>query len=157
MRLIRARLLAAAIAVLVTATACGDDSTGVSGYVAATAAITEQMTRDAFANLPPGAAPTRDQVAAVVAVRRTAFEAVGALDPPAEMAPEHQALLVALGRFVTAGEEFLADSAGLDAPEFLAALEATTHIDAIADDVSVACTAWETRAADLGTPVELGC
>ncbi len=142
---------------LVTATACGDDADGVARYVAATAAITEQMTRDVFATLPPGAAPTRDQVAAVVAVRRAAFESVGALDPPEEMAPEHQALLTAMGRFVTAGEEFLAGSAGLDAAGFLAALEATTHIDAIADDVSAACTAWETRAANLGNPVELGC
>lgn len=157
MRLIRVRLLAAAITLSITVTACGDATDAVATYVAATATITEQMTRDAFAALPPGAAPTRDQVAAVVAVRRTAYEAVGALTPPGEIAPEHQALLGAMGRFVTAGEEFLAASAGLDAAGFLEALEATTHIDAIADDVSAACTSWETRAADLGTPVELGC
>ncbi len=136
---------------------CGDAAGSVAGYVADTAAITEQMTRDAFAALPPGAAPTRDQVESVVAVRRSALEAIAELNPPGEMAPEHQALVTALERFVTAAEAFLDDTTGLDAAGFLAALEASTQIDAIADDVSAACTAWETRAGDLGSPVELGC
>lgn len=156
MRLTSRRRYASLIAVVVLA-ACGGGSDPIADYIASTALITEQMTRDAFAALPPGAAPTRQQVTDVVEVRRTALAAISALQAPTEMTPEHQALTLAMGRFVEAGEEFLAETATLDPPGFLAALEASTDIDAIADEVGVACAAWERRAADLGTPVELGC
>ena len=147
----------AALMVAILLAACGGGSDPIADYISSTAAITEQMTRDAFNALPPGAAPTREQVTAVVAVRRSALTAISALEAPGEMAPEHQALTSAMGRFVSAGEDFLADTATLDPEGFLAALEASTHIDAIANDVGVACTAWEQRAADLGSAVELGC
>jgi hypothetical protein len=149
---------AAALGLLAVVLAgCGGGDDPVADYVAATAAITEQMTRDAFAALPPGAAPTRDQVSMVVTVRRNALDAIAALTPPAEMAPEHLALVTAMQGFVTATETFMAGVAGLDADGFLAALESSTDLDALADQVSSACTAWEGRAADLGEAVELGC
>ncbi|HAX81974.1 MAG TPA: hypothetical protein DCY40_05365 [Actinobacteria bacterium] len=150
-RLAAAGLLAAVVA------ACGGTGEPVADYVTATAAITEQMTRDAFAALPPGAAPTYDQISAVVAARREALDAIGALAPPEEMAPEHLALVTAMGEFVTATETFVASAADLDTAAFLTALEASTDLDVLADVVSGACTTWESRAADLGQPVELGC
>ncbi len=137
--------------------ACGGGGDPVAEYVAATAAITEQMTRDSFAALPPGAAATREQITTVVAIRRQALQAITELQPPPEMVPEHLALTTALSDFVTAAEEFVVSVAGLNAEEFLAALEASTDIDALADTVSAACTAWEVRAADLDQPVELRC
>lgn len=150
-----ARYSAAAVALALTVSACGNDAVG--GYIEAVAATTEQMTRDAFAALPPGAAPTRSQIELVVAARRTALDAISALDPPDEMRPEHLALTAAMDGFVAAGEGFLVETADLDPDAFLTALEASTDIDALADTVSVACTAWERRAADLGHAVELGC
>ena len=146
-----------ALTVALALAACGGGSDPIAEYISSTAAITEQMTRDAFDALPPGAAPTREQVTEVVAVRRAALVAISELEAPGEMAPEHQALTLAMGRFVQAGEEFLAEAATLDPEGFLAALEASTHIDAIANEVGVACAAWEQRAADLGSAVELGC
>ena len=140
---------------LLAAACSGGDS--LADYVSATAAITEQMTRDAFAALPPGAAPTHQQVTAVVAVRRHALEEITALTAPDEMEPEHLALIHTMGEFVAAGEAFVAETADLDANAFVTALEESTAIDALADLVNAACAAWESRAADLGQAVELGC
>ncbi len=148
---------AIAVATLIVVVAGGCGSSAVGDYVDAVAATTEQMTRDAFAALPPGAAPTRSQIEVVVGVRRTALDAISDLTPPAAMEPEHLALTIAMNSFVVASEGFVATSAGLDPDAFLAALEASTDIDALADAVSVACTAWERRAADLDHAVELGC
>lgn len=158
MRLARSTALTA-IAVLLAA--CGGVDTGdavdVAGYVDTVAATTEQMTRAAFAALPPGAAPTRSQVAEVVAARRTALDAIAALTPPPEMLPEHQALVSAMESFVVAGESFVDSSAALDPDAFREALDASTDIDGLARVVSLSCSTWETRAADLGHAVELGC
>ena len=156
MRLTPTRIATVGLLATVLA-ACGGSGDPVAEYVTATSAITEQMTRDAFAALPPGAAPTHDQITAVVTVRRRALDAISDLTPPADMAPEHLALITAMEEFVTASESFVAAVADLDAAAFLAALEASTDIDVLADVVSNACTAWESRAADLGQPVELGC
>lgn len=158
MRLARSTALAV-VAVLLAA--CGGDATAeageVAGYVDTVAATTEEMTRAAFAALPPGAAPTHPQVAEVVAARRTALDAIAALTPPAEMLPEHQALVSAMESFVIAGESFIDSSAALDPDAFRVALEASTDIDALARVVSRSCSTWETRAADLGHAAELGC
>jgi hypothetical protein len=138
--------------------ACGGtDTAGVGGYVDTVATTTEQMTRAAFDALPPGAAPTRSQIAEVVAARRTALDTISVLTPPAEMRPEHQSLVRALRSLVIASEDFIEANAALDPDAFLEALEASTNIDALADTVSLACAAWEIRAADLGHAVELGC
>ena len=149
------RSIAAAALLTITMSACGGDA--VAGYVDRVAATTEQMTRDAFVALPPGAAPTRPQVQLVVAARRTALDTISGLTPPAEMEPEHRVLTGAMEAFVTSSEAFIETSAELDPDAFLSALEASTALDALADRVSVACTTWEHRAADLGHPVELGC
>lgn len=162
MRLVRSTAALAAVAIVLGA--CGG-SAGADGaveesvrdYIDTVAATTEQMTRDAFAALPPGAAPTHVQIAEVVAARRTALDTIAALTPPLAMRPEHQSLVNAMESFVLAGEAFIATSAALDADAFLEALEASTDIDALADVVSLSCSAWEARAADLGHPVELGC
>jgi len=138
--------------------ACGgNDAVGVGGYVDTVATTTEQMTRAAFDALPPGAAPTHSQIAEVVATRRIALDTISALTPPPEMRPEHQSLVGAMQSFVVAGEAFIEANASLDPDAFLEALEASTDLDALADVVSLACTAWETRATDLGHAVELGC
>lgn len=158
MRLVRSIAAVAALAVLLAAcggSGAGDD--GVAGYIDTVAATTEHMTRAAFAALPPGAAPTQSQVAAVMTARRTALDTISALTPPSEMRPEHQALVGAMESFVVAGEAFIEANGSLDPDAFLEALEASTDIDALADVVSLSCTAWETRAADLGHTVELGC
>ncbi|MEK7252867.1 MAG: hypothetical protein AAB198_06450 [Actinomycetota bacterium] len=150
-----AGLLSATLIVLSLAACSSGDPLGV--YISDVAAVTEQMTRDSFAALPPGAAPTRDQVAAVVAARRTAFDAISSLAPPEEMAPEHLALTTAIQRFVIASETFVIETAELDAIAFSAALEASTDIDVLADVVGAACTAWERRAGELDHATELGC
>ena len=149
------RFLAGALLAATLAACSGDDAVG--GYVTDVAAATTQMTRDSFAALPPGAAPTREQIAGVVAARRTALDAISRLSPPDEMQPEHLALTTAMGGFVTAGEGFLVETAGLDPAAFLSALEASTDLDSLAATVSAACTAWERRAGELGHPIELGC
>lgn len=130
---------------------------GVEGYVDDVATITEQMTRDAFAALPPGAAPTRPQIEAVTAARRRAVERIAALRVPSEMAAEHTVLVGALDQFVSAAEEFLDSTADLDPEAFLEAVREATDIDALADRVGAACSAWERRAEELVRPVELGC
>lgn len=147
--------MAGALLALIVGACAGDDTLG--GYVSDVAAVTEQMTRDSFAALPPGAAPTREQIAGVVLARRTALDAISELTPPDEIELEHLALTTAMRGFVTAGEGFVADTAGLDAAAFRTVLEASIAIDVLADTVSAACTAWERRAGGLGHPIELGC
>lgn len=151
----RARLLSAAL-IMVSLAACSS-SDPLGAYTSDVAEITEQMLRDTFGSLPPGAAPTYEQIVGVVAARRTAFDAISALTPPEEMAPEHLALTTAMEGFVTASEAFVGETANLNAVEFDAVLEASTDIDALADVVGAACTAWERRAGELEHAVELGC
>lgn len=115
------------------------------------------MTGQVFAAAPPGADPSRGAVAAVVAARRTAADAVAALDPDPGMAPEHLALTGALDRLAAAGEVFLDDTATLDEAAFLAALEASTGIDTLVTALEAACAAWERRTEDLGHPTVLSC
>lgn len=147
--------LVAAVALVVAVSACGED--GLGGYIDDVAATTEQMTREAFAALPPGAAPTREQIERVVAARRDALESIAALTPPEQLLPEHLALTTAMEEFVTASEAFLTSTIGLSPDAFLDALDASTGIDTLAAVVSDACGAWERQAKDLGHPIELGC
>ncbi|HLE39814.1 MAG TPA: hypothetical protein VJA44_09230 [Acidimicrobiia bacterium] len=149
------RTFAGALLAVTLAACSGDDAVG--RYVTEIAAATAQMTRDSFAALPPGAAPTREQIEGVVAARQTALDAIARLSAPDEMRPEHLALTTTMAGFVAATEGFLAETAGLDPGEFLAALEASSELDALADTVSAACTAWERRAGELGHATELGC
>jgi hypothetical protein len=129
----------------------------VERYLDDLAGITVQMTEDAFGALPPGAAPTHEQVAEVVEARRTALAAIEALAPPDELEPEHRVLVLAFASFVDAGAAFLEDTAGLDPQSFTERLEASIEIDALADRVSDACDAMRRRAQELEHPVSLAC
>lgn len=135
--------------------ACGSAAT--ADYVDAVAATTEQMTRDTFAALPPGAAPTRDAVTGVVAARRTALTVITALEPPDDITPEHLALVTTFAAFVERSEAFLAATADLDATAFDTAVRSAGTLDDLAAAMGAACTAWERRAAEVAHPVELGC
>jgi hypothetical protein len=126
-------------------------------YLDDVARITEQMTNDSFAALPPGAAPTHQQVAEIVEARRAALVAIEGLEPPEELEPEHRVLIAALRAFVDAGTSFVEETAALGPDAFLDALEASTQIDRLADRVSASCDAIRLRAADLGHPVGLAC
>jgi hypothetical protein len=129
----------------------------VEGYVADASATTIRMVRDEAAVLTPGMIPSRTEVDALVAIRDRAANALSALQPPDEMAPEHRLLAGELARFVEAARGFLADTEGLDPEGFEEALLASTELDLVADSVSAACTAWEARARQLGHPADLGC
>ncbi|MEX0826952.1 MAG: hypothetical protein WD184_09420 [Acidimicrobiia bacterium] len=119
--------------------------------------ITVQMTRASFEALPPGAAPTHEQVVEVVDARRTALAAIAALAPPDELEPEHLVLIAALKELVAAGEAFLAETAGLTPESFSEALLASNGIDALAERVTSACDAVRRQAEGLGYIVSLAC
>ena len=136
--------------------ACGS-ATSVERYLDDLAGITEQMTRDAFAVLPPGASPTHEQVAEIVDARRRALVSIERLAPPDALEPEHRVLVLAFARFIDAGAAFLEDTAGLDPQSFAERLEASIEIDALADRVSDACDAMRRRAQELEHPVGLAC
>lgn len=136
--------------------ACGSPAS-VEDYLNDLSAITVQMTRDSFEALPPGAAPTHEQVAEVVDARRTALAAIEALAPPDELEPEHLVLIVAFEELVAAGDAFLADTAGLAPVSFGEALLASNDIDTLAERVTSACDAVRRQAAGLGYVVSLAC
>ena len=126
-------------------------------YLDDLAEITEQMTHDAFTALPPGAAPTHEQVAEVVDARRRALSAIDRLDPPDALEPEHRVLVLTLAGLVDAGTAFLEETADLDPQSFLERLNASTEIDALASRVASACDAIRLRAQELQHPVGLAC
>jgi hypothetical protein len=126
-------------------------------YLDDLAEVTEQMTNDTFTALPPGAAPTHEQVAEVVDARRRALNAIERLEPPGVLKPEHQVLLLALAGLVDAGTAFLEETAALEPQTFLERLNASIEIDALADRVARACDAMRLRAQDLQYPVGLAC
>lgn len=148
--------LIATVAVATIWAACASPSSSEQ-YLDDVARITVQMTDEAFAALPPGAAPTHQQVAEIVEARRTALVAIERLEPPDELEPEHRVLIAALRAFVDAGTSFVEETAALDSDAFLDALEASTEIDLLADRVSASCDAIRLRAEDLGHPVGLAC
>lgn len=148
------RIAGVAIAFALVASAC---ATPQAGYVDDVAGIVDRMSQDVFAALPRGVVPTRAGVTGVVAARRTAAEALAAIVPPAEFRAEHLVLVIALETFVTSSERFLESTEGLDHDAFTAALSASTDLDPLAATLGAACTAWERRAADLGTPARLAC
>lgn len=135
----------------------GCSGSPATAYVDAVAGTTEQMTRDTFTALPPGAAPTREAVTGVVAARRRALETIAALDAPDDLLPEHLALVQTLTGFVEGSEAFLQATGDLDAAAFAAALRSSTALDDLAAAMGSACTAWERRAAEVSHTVELGC
>ena len=115
------------------------------------------MVEDTFAALPPGAEPTRTQIQQVIAIRRTATDSLAGIEPPETFIVEHAALVAALENLTTSGEQFLESTAELGPDEFLGALLASTDIDVLADTVAAVCRIWEARAADSGSPTDLGC
>lgn len=151
----RVSLIALGLTVAILS-ACGSPAT-VEDYLDDLSGITEQMTREAFAALPPGASPTHEQVAEVVDARRRALASIERLSPPSALEPEHRVLIVAFGRFVDAGAAFLEDTAGLDPQAFAERLQASIEIDALADRVSDACDAVRRRAQELEHQVGLAC
>lgn len=151
----RALHIALGLALLVLS-ACGSPAS-VEDYLNDLSAITVQMTQDSFEALPPGAAPTHEQVVEVIDARRTALAAIEALSPPDELEPEHLALSAAFEDLVTAGDAFLAETAGLDPESFGEALLASSDIDALAQRVTSACDAVRRQAEGLGYVVSLAC
>jgi hypothetical protein len=141
---------------LVGLSACGSP-VSVEDYLNDLSAITVQMTRDTFEALPPGAAPTHEQVVEVIDARRRALAALDDLDPPGELEPEHLVLIAAFEALVDAGDTFLAETASHSPEEFREALNASTGIDLLADRVTSACDAVRQRAETLGFIVSLAC
>jgi len=129
----------------------------VASYVEDLQAIMERLTDESSAALPPGTTPTHDAVAGVVAARRAALAALETTEPPADLAPEHLALVVVFTDFVEAATEFLDETASLDPNEFREALAASTDIDTLAGRVSAACDAIRSRARTLGHSASLEC
>ncbi|WKZ82449.1 MAG: hypothetical protein QY307_10250 [Acidimicrobiia bacterium] len=149
------------MALVASLSACGGDSGADAGSIAtydlAVQEVIASMTADTFAAVPAGSTPGREAISTVVEARRRAAEALEALSPPAEMEPEHLVLVEALRRLVSGGEAFLADTESLDPEAFVAALETSTEVDALARAVAAACSAWEDRSENLGIAVELAC
>jgi hypothetical protein len=148
--------VAALLSVVALGAGCAP-SDRTAEYLDDLAGITEQMTNDTFTALPPGAAPTHEQVAEVVDARRRALSAIERLDPPDALDPEHRVLVLALAGLVDAGTAFLEETAALDPQTFLERLNASIEIDALAKRVASACDAMRLRAQDLQHPVGLAC
>jgi hypothetical protein len=136
--------------------ACGSPAS-VEDYLDDLSATTVQMTRDTFEALPPGAAPTHEQVVEVVDARRRALAAIRDLAPPGDIEPEHLVVISALEDLVAAGDAFLAETATMTPDGFLEALNASVEIDVLADRVTSACDAVRVRAESLGYIVSLAC
>jgi hypothetical protein len=151
----RASRIALGLTVFIVS-ACGSPGS-VEDYLNDLSGITVQMTSDSFEALPPGAAPTHEQVAEVVDARRAALAAIEALAPPDELEPEHLVLIAAFEELVTAGDAFLAETAGLAPESFGEALLASSEIDALAERVTNACDAVRRQAEGLGYIVSLAC
>jgi phosphate uptake regulator len=149
-----ARAGAAALLLLVGACA---SPLSIEGYLNDLSAITVQMTRDAFDALPPGAAPTHEQVGEVVEARRRALAAIEDLSPPEELELEHQVLLLTFADFIEAGSVFLDETSQMSPEDFREALSASTQVDLLADRVTNACDAMRLRAEGLGFVVSLAC
>ncbi|HSM01474.1 MAG TPA: hypothetical protein VK960_03395 [Acidimicrobiia bacterium] len=129
----------------------------VAAYLDEVERITQRLTDESAIALPPGTTPTREGVAGVVAARRHALTDLASLDPPAEMAAEHLALVTVVGDLVTAAEAFLTETASLSRTEFLEALSASAQIDVLAARVAEACDVMRVRARTLGHVVSLEC
>lgn len=135
---------------------CGGE-VSVEDYLEDLSAITVEMTRDAFEALPPGAAPTHEQVTEVIAARSNALDEIKSLAPPSDLEAEHLVLVAVFEDFVAAGESFLDETSALPPDAFRAALDSSSEIDVLADRVTSACDAMRLRAEVLGLIVSLAC
>lgn len=144
------------VAPLLMIGSCGA-TVSVEDYLNDLSAVTVQMTRDAFEALPPGAAPTHEQVTAVIAARRKALDAIKSLAPPSDLEAEHLVLIAVFEDFVAAGESFLDETSTLPPDAFREALDSSSEIDLLADRVTSACDAVRLRAEVLGLIVSLAC
>jgi len=119
--------------------------------------ITATMRRDSIVALPDPSRPAPENVSGVIEARRTATDALEAMAPPTAVRPEHAALLLALSDLTDAGDRILAETSQLDSSAFAAAIESATALDEMARRVTIACSALETRAQQLGYGLDLRC
>lgn len=150
------RLEAAAILLALVGGACSTTD-AVGDYLDEVAEITLTMRNESLTAVSDEQSVTRAGIAAVIEARRRASAALRTLVPPADIAPEHSALVRVLTELTTAGEAFLAATADLDAAEFERAVLAAIDLDEIVARVGVACDAVERRALDLDATVDLAC
>ncbi len=149
------RPLAALIVLTVVAIACS--SNPVDAYFQEVEAVIDTMRSDSIAAAPRRGTVTVDGVTGVTDARAIAVAALMAMVPPSQVAPEHAALLGALGDLVTAGDEFMVANRELDAASFEAAVLAATDIDFVVRRVGAACEALARRAVDLAVEADIRC
>jgi hypothetical protein len=146
--------LAALVALAVACTASGDP---VAAYLDR---LEEALTNSADTIrevVPPRTAVSRTQIVEVTETRRATLVRLEALQPPADVGPEHAALISTYTALVDASQAFLDDTAGLGPDEFDAALESSKDVAAAQDLFRLACQAMAERAAALGHTVALDC
>jgi len=129
----------------------------IESYFTNAAEIAAAMRADSIDATPRGAIIIEDGVTGVNEARRTALIALGALDPPAEVAPEHTALTTALNDLVAATDTFLDVFSGANAADFEQSVRDASDLEALADRVALACDILGERATALGHEVDLRC
>jgi hypothetical protein len=149
------RVFTVIAALSMVAAACGDD--GSADFLEAVAAGNRQMEVDTFAALPRGETPTRERLVGVIDARAAAVHRLEALSPPAALRTEHEALVITLGVLVDESRRFMSTTEGLDDAGFARALDASTHLDLLAEAVGRACRAMQDRASEAGHAVDLRC
>jgi hypothetical protein len=140
---------------VVALAACSSDP--LADYFDQVGDVTSTMRSASIAALPDPSAPDRDGVSGVIAARQAAIAALETIDAPAEVRPEHSALILALTDLVAAGEQFLATTIGLDPADFLSAARGATEIDDTALRVATACDAVLRRGIEFGYSLDVRC
>lgn len=151
----RRTLLTVSLVTMLAFVACSPDP--LEQYFDRVGEITATMRRDSIVALPDPSQPTPERVAGVIEARRSATNALEVMTPPAEIRPEHGALVLALSDMTDAGDRILAETSQLDSSAFIAAIESAIALDETARRVTIACGALETRAHQFGYDFDLRC
>ena len=141
------RTHAVVIALMLIHSACGDSRSPEQAYFDKLGEIGLAQQAGTLEILPPGVAPTRTQIVAVVALREAGLVD---LEAPDGLTADHVAFVESLRAFVAAANDFVARADGLNPGEFRTALDASADLDSLAADYTIFCVRLEAIAAGVG-------
>ena len=152
------RTHAVAIALMLILSACGDSRSPEQAYFDRLGEIGLAQQAGTLEILPPGVAPTRTQIAAVVALREAGLAELFDLEAPVELTVGHVAFVESLRAFVAAANDFVTRTDGLTPGEFRTALHGSTDLDSLAATYTTFCVRLEGAAAGVGVDdADLSC
>ena len=144
------RTHAVVIALMLINSACGDSRSPEQAYFDKLGEIGLAQQAGTLEILPPGVAPTRTQIVAVVALREAGLAELVDLEAPDGLTADHVAFVESLRAFVAAANDFVARADGLNPGEFRTALDASADLDSLAANYTIFCVRLEAIAAGVG-------